>query len=292
MSQTITRLRAQFLKFIMSDWYRAHLQRFECVIPFMVLLGIEALVVAHYFMSYIWIGGFYTRWAVMIVVGILNTIFLTAFLIAWKGDCGTVDYVLAHLREYPTGHLITRELLDSLPHCALCGMPKPPRCHHCRRCGHCHLRLDHHCPTVGQCIAIGNQQAFMMMLLWACVMIAFGGSVQLFGPVVPTVPALSIVVRSILTSIDVALFVGCLVFLIQIMKKLQKNVTTFDYITGRVSNRYDLGKKENIKCIFGGSVWRKLLPQRRGAITGFEYALESYRRPGSEPDTFVTRSYM
>ena len=285
-------LREAFLRTIMSDWYRQRFQRFEVIIPYFTVISIEFLVAVHFAFSYIWIESFYTRWFVMLLISGLDLIFLVAFFIAWRGDCGTVDYVLAHLSEYPNTEFMTQKFLDSLPRCKLCGVPKPPRCHHCRRCGHCHLRLDHHCPTVGQCIAIGNQQAFMMMLGWACVLIATGWPIMFFGPVLPGTRSLPMIIRCVLTSLDVCLFGGCAVFLWKILKKLRRNVTTFDIITGNVTDRYDLGPSGNFKCIFGDSFWRKVLPHRRGAITGFEYALESYRKKGCEPEKYVNYMYM
>ena len=169
--------------------------------------------------------------------------------------------------------LLTNEFLSSLPVCKRCGLPKPERCHHCSFCNKCHLRMDHHCPAVGVCISVKNTQSFIVMLRWAVVLIIIN-LLELVASYFyfPSLHAYD------LTMIGLLSLLGFTVafFLADCMKRVVRNMTTLEQKAGE-RNKYDLGKEENIRQIFGKGKLRMWIPHKN-TLTGFEWSLPDYQQ--------------
>lgn len=57
--------------------------------------------------------------------------------------------------------------------CHHCNKNKPERTHHCRQCNACTLKMDHHCPWVNNCVGFYNYKYFMIMLIYAVLVLWF-----------------------------------------------------------------------------------------------------------------------
>lgn len=67
-------------------------------------------------------------------------------------------------------HLSEAEIGGDWTECKTCLIKRPPMCHHCRRCGQCVRKMDHHCPWINNCVGEENQFAFLLLLIYACLM--------------------------------------------------------------------------------------------------------------------------
>ena len=186
------------------------------------------------------------------------------------GDVGETQKALKNPKYK---RFLTTEFLNSLPRCKKCGLPKPERCHHCSICNKCHLRMDHHCPAVGVCISVKNTQSFIVMLRWAIVLIVVNIleliASYFYFPSLKIPDLIMIGLLSILGITVAFFFADC-------MKRVIKNATTLEQKAGE-RNKYDLGKEENIKQIFGKGKLRMWIP-RKNKMTGFEWSLPDYQQ--------------
>ncbi|OHT05708.1 DHHC zinc finger domain containing protein [Tritrichomonas foetus] len=209
----------------------------------------------------------------LIVEGIFSTICLAflyrSLLMASCNDPGATELQLERLTLQ-----FSQEFIDSFPKCPKCNLPKPPRAHHCSICNKCHLRMDHHCPAVGNCVAFRNHQPFLVMLNW--------GIISCFLFTIYTI-IFGIVEKGIFRYFTFAfsassLLVGCFLcyFFCDQMKNVSRNVTTLEEFIEDDQDKYDLGRTENIRQMFGDGKLRFFLP-RLSDMTGFEWALPKYQ---------------
>lgn len=59
--------------------------------------------------------------------------------------------------------------------CRTCHLLKPPRSKHCPICKRCIGRLDHHCIFINNCVGVGNQHWFLLLLLTTGILTLYGG---------------------------------------------------------------------------------------------------------------------
>lgn len=189
------------------------------------------------------------------------------------GDPGTTKESIRRYKD--RDNFITQSFLDSLPRCTKCGLPKPPRAHHCHVCGRCHLKMDHHCPSIGTCIALWNQQPFIVMLQWASIEIVFHIIATAIYSCITQSKEEKIF--NMLASFALIIsFFALIGFNSNIMKRLYDNTTIIEESNGEYK-KYDIGREENVRQVFGSGKFRYYIP-RYPAMTGFEWSLDEYCR--------------
>ena len=185
---------------------------------------------------------------VFCIINLDRSLFITSFK-----DPGRTENQIENITL-----LFYQELINSLPTCEKCGLPKPPRAHHCSICDRCHLRMDHHCPAVGNCVALKNIQPFIVMLIWG-VLSCF--SLTIFSGILTILDSTIQRYISLVFSVcGVVILIAILSFLIDQLQRAFHNVTTLESILEE-PNIYDLGRKENLKQIFGEGKLRFLCPR-------------------------------
>lgn len=197
------------------------------------------------------------------------------------GDPGTTRESIRRFKG--KDNFITQYFLDSLPRCTKCGLPKPPRAHHCSTCGRCHLKMDHHCPSIGTCIALWNQQPFIVMLRWVVIEILFHFvAAAIYSCITQSLEEKIFNIMGCFILLLFALFLSS--FISKIMKRVINNTTTIEELNGEY-RKYDIGKEENIKQVFGSGKYRYFIP-KYPTMTGFEWALDEYcRHPSNSNNT-------
>eukprot|EP00727_Mastigamoeba_balamuthi_P014667 m51a1_g9826 hypothetical protein (303) ;mRNA; f:1913407-1914905 len=178
-------------------------------------------------------------------------------------------------------------------YCGKCRAFKPPRAHHCRECDRCVLRMDHHCPWVGNCVAYYNQKCFVLFLVYSQVSLAVAcahhaaGLFHCLGSMEPdkfessgySIAKFIVMILSLclmlpfllgLTPLTVSQISGC----------MHNETTLEEYAREREGvgkhegeNPYNLGVVQNLREVFGPSVWEWPLPTvpARTPIAGILY---------------------
>ena len=185
---------------------------------------------------------------------------------------GDVGETAIALRQKSNQSYLTEAFLSSLPVCAKCGLPKPPRCHHCSICNKCHMRMDHHCPAIGTCIALRNTQPFIVMLRWAKLTIAVFFSLACLASFFVKE---SRITTCVIAAALIIMYFFLASFLSDFMVKVENNTTTLETIHP-TSESYNLGKQENIDQVFGKSKYRNWIPQKC-TLTGFEWCSPDFK---------------
>ncbi|OHT03915.1 DHHC zinc finger domain containing protein [Tritrichomonas foetus] len=236
-------------------------------------IGASTIFLYHSFSDKIFSTNHNERnFAFLIIIVLFTPIIMVTISLLYViiGDPGSTK---ESIKQNKNKSFMTPEFLASFPKCQKCGLPKPPRAHHCSTCGRCHLKMDHHCPSVGVCIALRNQQPFLVMLRWGTTasMIYFITSLVMFFV-------------SDRRKKMTMLFLGFMIFIIFLViysfymdsfKKVKYNITTIEEMSG--NNEYNIGYEENIRQVFGSGKFRYIIPKKSN-LTGFEWALEEYKR--------------
>ncbi|KAJ9132147.1 Palmitoyltransferase [Pleurostoma richardsiae] len=63
--------------------------------------------------------------------------------------------------------------------CRTCHLLKPARSKHCSVCKVCVARMDHHCIFINNCVGVGNQHWFVLLLLSTAVLTSYGAALGL-----------------------------------------------------------------------------------------------------------------
>ena len=192
---------------------------------------------------------------------ILNLIFIIFFLIVVFSNPGKLEDIL---------NLIPQNLIEKLPLCSECNLPKPNRTHHCKFCNKCHLRMDHHCPSLGNCIGLGNHQYFMIMLLWSNILIFY--FIFLILKIKPLFKGIKFYYYFLF--MDIILFLTILIFYLIQFFQITKNITTFEKIF-KNPKIYNLGFKKNLSQIFGNSIINFFIPKKSN-LKGFEWNFDEF----------------
>ncbi|OHT00895.1 DHHC zinc finger domain containing protein [Tritrichomonas foetus] len=190
-------------------------------------------------------------------------------------DPGSTYFVL-NSPQYRDSIYINSQLLEDLPKCGKCGLPKPPRAHHCSTCGRCHLKMDHHCAVIGKCVALRNQQPFMVACIWATLStfidVVLLGIGLLFN-IVEKDEKLRVFIFALLTFVLFDLFYN---FWKDSMNRIKINATTIELLfSNHYTNPFDMGEEENIFQVFGDDMFRFWLPHITD-FCGFEWATKEY----------------
>lgn len=155
-------------------------------------------------------------------------------------------------------------------HCKWCGHYKPDRCHHCRKCHTCVLKMDHHCPWIHNCVGFRNHKVFLLLNLYTlCTLgvwlVTVLPRVFLNWGAVDSWPTLFLqAMGSFIALLLTVLLSGFLSFHLWLVVMA---MTTIEYLEKRQSAnsgaRYRRGPLQNLKDVFGPSMFLWLLPCTR-----------------------------
>jgi len=141
--------------------------------------------------------------------------------------------------------------------CDKCDRWKPERAHHCSQCQRCVLRMDHHCPWTGNCIGFYNYKFYVLLVFYGTVS---GLNILLisFSAVFDTLFHDRLMEKDWLLIVHyvaiIFLFCACSFLFYDHLCLSLKNQTTIEryQMTPEI---YDLGWFENLKCLFGDSIF-------------------------------------
>ncbi|KRT85759.1 hypothetical protein AMK59_2134 [Oryctes borbonicus] len=152
--------------------------------------------------------------------------------------------------------------------CSVCETLVPPRSYHCNICNICILRRDHHCVFSGCCIGLNNYRYFFYFMFYMFIATVYSSYFNIFF-IYSTMnfnswfSYINIVfpLAMLLINFDMHqlyLFLTLIVFVGMIFTGVLLYFHTNLLLKGQVTyeskhniNKYNLGKIENIKQIFG-----------------------------------------
>ena len=167
--------------------------------------------------------------------------------------------------------------------CKKCVAWKPERTHHCSVCQRCVLRMDHHCVWVANCVGARNYKFFLQFLVYTFIGTTFDAIcllsdfVQFFKDVEDSESAGStspqerdelrqhggaMTVVFVAFVMNVAFAASLLGFIVMHGNLVLANMTTIEMYEKKKTLpwKYDKGRWENFKEIFGDNVFSWLLP--------------------------------
>jgi|TARA_B100000073_G_scaffold248076_2_gene208397 palmitoyltransferase len=167
--------------------------------------------------------------------------------------------------------------------CKKCVAWKPERTHHCSVCQRCVLRMDHHCVWVANCVGARNYKFFLQFLVYTFIGTTFDAIcllsdfVQFFKDVEESESAGStspqerdelrqhggaMTVVFVAFVMNVAFAASLLGFIVMHGNLVLANMTTIEMYEKKKTLpwKYDKGRWENFKEIFGDNVFSWLLP--------------------------------
>ena len=237
-------------------------------------LILEKLFLKYYYFSLLFTFFLFLSWF------LANSILIYSSVI----DPGTTEYVLKS-PQYQSDILMLSEIINQLPRCPKCGLPKPLRAHHCSTCGKCHLKMDHHCAVTGKCVALRNQQPFIVANHWAFLCLITNLIIFIIGIVFLDFQTEEKYQLFIYLFFDIVLIVFFYTYIHQTMENVYKNVTTIENIYGD-DYSYDFGEVENYFQVFGDlGFLGRFIPQIT-EFCGFEWATTEYHSL-----KFITNSF-
>lgn len=168
--------------------------------------------------------------------------------------------------------LLTRTNNMSVRFCDKCKCLKPDRSHHCAVCNKCILKMDHHCPWVNNCVGFANYKYFILFLFYAvtyCIYVSLTSleyfiqswnDLQSFQPGRFHIIFLFFVSTMFAISVF-SLFAYHLYLVCENTTTLESFRAPYFQSTGQPEkNGFNLGKKENLKQVFGSSLLKAFLP--------------------------------
>ncbi|XP_010540019.1 PREDICTED: probable protein S-acyltransferase 13 [Tarenaya hassleriana] len=189
-------------------------------------------------------------------------------------------------------------LSHGVRYCRKCNQYKPPRCHHCSVCGRCILKMDHHCVWVVNCVGAMNYKYFLLFLFFTFlettlvavsllhVFLVFftDGDTEIDTTISPGTLAVTFVAF----VLNLAFALSILGFLIMHLMLVARNTTTIEAYEKKTTPnwRFDLGRKENFKQVFGTDKRYWFVPayteddmKRMPALRGVEFPTSSDSEP-------------
>ena len=228
----------------------------------LIFLGVQGSMIYFFFIPVF--SDELIAFAIIVVFWtIFSFLWIWCYLVTCWFDAGSLESALIK-RGFLVDGVLTNlpPEIDILPRCNKCGLPKPARCHHCGECNKCYFRFDHHCPVVGNCIALYNMKAFMLFLVYTCVLLILISAAFLVEILISDKSLQIIYCLGIGMCIFIALLLFC--FAYQYFPEVcVHNRTTLERIAGNDPSTFDKGNSsENAKQVFGNSRWAWLVPTR------------------------------
>lgn len=153
----------------------------------------------------------------------------------------------------------------------MCNVFKPERCHHCSACNRCVLNMDHHCPWINNCVGFWNRKYFLLLLVYVLIMtyLNFGFMVQdfyntimwlyhknRFGSNEPELGQKCMILVAFMFNFIVAfLMTGFLKMHLMFASENKTTIESLDKFGKPFKSPYDIGKRDNLKQIFGTNAY-------------------------------------
>ena len=141
-------------------------------------------------------------------------------------------------------------------YCNFCKHKKFKRSSHCRMCKKCILLRDHHCPWIANCIGFQNVQYFVnynFWCVWSCfyTLYSFCKLCMNYYSVKLKYPYLNLNWQKmtffmILTMLQISIFLGCLLTLINIFGMIYNNYTFLEFLKNVDTERYTFFRRKNL----------------------------------------------